>query len=133
MTQKSKKQIMHWKEETTTSEFVDLRGNPIKRTPYSHPYNYDEYVVWKSNEFDINNYHAAYSDRLWEFDSLKYENCCSKIFKNTGQRFDNGRNHKTINDFLNLYFEKEVKLTAIMQGCNQWNGYPYWIFLYEEE
>ena len=105
----------------------------ISRCSRLAPYNYDEYVVWKSDDFDINNYHVAYSDRLKEFDGLRYENCCSEIFQNKKQRFEYGRNHKAINDFLNLYFEKEVKLTAVMQGCNQWNGYPYWIFLYEEE
>ncbi len=37
-----------------------------------------------------------------------------------------------INKFLNLYFGKEVQLTAVLQGCNIGNGFPYWIFAYKD-
>lgn len=117
--------------ETIKPRFVDLTGREVKRTPLEYPYNYDEYVVWKDKNFDISSCSGVYSDRLWEWDSAKYNRCCQEVFKNTGQRF-NSREPEQINKFLNLYFEKKIKLTAILQGCNQWSGFPYWIFLYEE-
>ena len=33
---------------------TDLSGNPIERTPYSHPYNFDQHVTWVSEKFDKN-------------------------------------------------------------------------------
>ena len=122
--------ISSWGEELKP-KFVDLTGRPVKRTPFEYPYNYDEYVVWKDKDFNMNSYSGVYSDRLWEWDSAKYDRCCQEVFKNTGQRFDS-REPKQINKFLNLYFGKRIKLTAILQGCNQWSGFPYWVFLYEE-
>ena len=31
-----------------------------------------------------------------------------------------------------IYFEKEIELTAIIQGCNCFSGFPYWVFFYRE-
>ena len=31
-----------------------------------------------------------------------------------------------------MYLGKEVKLTAVLQGCNRSTGYPIWRFIYEE-
>lgn len=112
------------------SRFVDLNEKPIKRTPFSHPYNYDEYVIWK-NSCGVDNSNAVYSDRLYQWDYEKYNKCCQETFKNQGQSFDK-REPKEIEKFLSMYFEKEIKLTAVTQGCNQATGYPYWVFFYEE-
>ena len=120
-----------WGEEIKP-KFVDIIGRPIERTPFEFPYTYDEYILWKDESFNINSYTAVYSDRLWEWDSTKYDKCCQEVFKNTGQRFDN-RKPELIEKFLSLYFEKEIKLTAIIQGCNQQSGFPYWAFLYVEK
>ena len=119
-----------WSEEIEPI-YVDLNGKEVKRTPIDYPYNYDEYVVWKSKDFNKDNYSAVYSDRLVQWDRKKYNSCKQAIFKDKGYRF-NGKNPKLINQFLNMYFDKEIKLTAILQGCNQWSGFPYLIFLYEE-
>lgn len=113
-------------------QFVDLDGNEIKRNPFSHPYNYDEYVIWKDEDFDKEKYSAVYSDRLYQWDWEKYNRCCQEVFGNQGQMFYQ-RKPKEIERFLSMYFDKEIKLTAVMQGCNQSSGFPYWIFLYEEE
>ena len=117
--------------EEIKTEFVDLDGNEIKRNPFSYPYNYDEYVIWKDENFDKEKYSTVYSDRLYQWDYKKYNRCCQEVFKNQGQMFYQ-REPKEIEKFLSMYFEKEVKLTAVMQGCNQSSGFPYWIFLYEE-
>lgn len=110
--------------------FLDINGNPIKRTPSTHPYNYDEYVVWKEKGCDIKNSSAVYSDRLYQWDSKKFNECCEKVGQ-IGQYFHSTSRPK-IQEFLSLYFEKEIKLTAIIQGCNQSSGFPYWVFCYEE-
>ena len=115
----------------SNSKFVGLDGKPVKRTPFSHPYSYDEYVIWKDDDANLNQSIAAYSDRLFQWDSEKYNKCCEETFKNKGQYFYE-REPEEIQKFLSLYFEKEVKLTAVVQACNQATGYPYWIFLYEE-
>ena len=109
--------------------FVDLDGKPVKRDRYSYPYSYDPYVEWMG-DYQKGVSHPVYSDRLWQWDSKKYDRCCNEVWGNEGQYFNN-RKSKDIERFLSLYFEKEVKLTVIMQGCNVSNGYPYWIFYYE--
>lgn len=113
------------------SRFVDLNGKPIERTPLSYPYNYDEYVIWKDEIFNEEECSAVYSDRLFQWDYEKYNKCCQEVFKNQGQQFYE-REPKEIEKFLGMYFEKEIKLTAITQGCNQSSGYPYWVFFYKE-
>ena len=113
------------------SKFVDLNGEPIKKTPFSHPYNYDEYVCWKDRNFNREKCDAVYSDRLFQWDYEKYNKCCQEVFKNEGQYFDK-REPKEIEKFLSMYFGKKIKLTAVVQGCNQATGYPYWVFFYEE-
>ena len=116
----------------TEKRYIDLNGNVVKRTPFSHPYNYDEFVVWKKEgSNNIERESAVYSDRLWEWNHEKYDKCCQEVFKDNGQQFNN-RNPDAVEKFLSLYFEKEVILTAIVQGCNRSSGFSYWIFYYEE-
>ena len=117
------------REASRRSLFVDINGNPIKRTPFTDPYSYEEYVIWKG-EYDTQNSDAVCSDRLLQWDYEKYQRCCNAIFGNTGQMF-NDREPKQIEQFLSLYFEQKIKLTAIMQGCNHASGFPYWVFFYE--
>lgn len=111
--------------------FINLNGRPIERTPFSHPYNYDEYVCWIDESFNRDKCEAVYSDRLYQWDYEKYHKCCKEVFKNQAQYFDK-RNPEEIEEFLSMYFEKNIKLTAVVQGCNQATGYPYWVFFYEE-
>lgn len=111
--------------------FTDLYGKPIERTPFSHPYNFDQYVIWKSEEFDKNKiYSAEYSDRMLEWDIEKFTKCAEEVFGNQGQFFDD-RNPKDIEKFLIKYFGQNLKLVAIEKCCNPSSGYPIWIFHYE--
>lgn len=112
-------------------QFVDLDGNPIKRTPFTHPYNYDEYVIWKDKDFDEKIHSAVYSDRLYQWDYEKYNKCCHEVFKVKGQHFGKA-DPKNIEKFLSMYFDKDIKLKAVTQGCNQADGNAYWVFFYEE-
>lgn len=114
--------------------YVDLNGNPVKRTPIGYPYSYDDFVIWKHEDFNNEGRHSVYSDRMMSWDCGKFNRCCQEVFGNTGQFFNdlNERPPKDIEKFLCMYLEKEVKLTAIIQGCNRSNGYPYWVFIYEK-
>ena len=89
-----------------------------------------EYVVWKDKNFNEEECSAVYSDRLFQWNYEKYNKCCQEVFKNQGQQFYE-REPKEIEKFLGMYFEKQIKLTAIVQGCNQSSGYPYWVFYFK--
>lgn len=110
--------------------YLGLDGKPVKRTPWTDPYSYDEFVLHKSKDFNEITTYWVYSDRLMEWNYERFESACEAVWHNRGQLFYN-RTPKDINKFLNLYFGKEVGLTAVVQGCNGSNGCPYWIFGYE--
>lgn len=120
-----------WYGEEIAPRFVGLDGKPIEKTPYSHPYSYDEFVKWKSEDFVERECYAVYSDRLLQWDRKKFDKACQEVFKNHGQMFGD-RKPEDIEKFLSIYLGHEVKLKAIVQGCYLWNGFPYWAFLYKE-
>jgi hypothetical protein len=109
--------------------YVDLNGEPVEKTKEQYPYSYDTYVVWKGN-YKKGEGNTVYSDRLFQWDWEKYNRCCEEVWGNKGQYFDN-RTPKDIEKFLRLYTDKQIKLTAILEGCNWSTGYPVWIFIYE--
>ena len=110
-----------------TSGYVDLNGNPVKRTPINHPYTYDFYVQWVGgNKEEINS--VVYSDRLWQWDYKKYNTLMEKHFGNQGQIFYDV-NPTKMQSFLRDYMDdQELELIAIMQGCNVSSGFPLWTF-----
>lgn len=113
--------------------YLDLNGNPIKRTPSEYPYSYDEYVLYKSPDFKQTDT-MVYSDRLLQWNWQAFEKAVSEVWPETPHsQYFSGKKPQDINRFLNLYLGKEVKLTAVLQGCNWGNGYPYWIFAYRDE
>ena len=112
--------------------FFDLYGNPVERTPYSHPYNFDQHAIWISENFDRNKiYCAEYSDRMLQWDREKFARCTQEIFGNQQQCFDD-RKPKAIEKFLIKYFGHDLKLVAIEKCCNISTGYPIWIFHFED-
>ena len=110
--------------------YTDINGNPVHRTKETYPYAYDPYVVWK-DDYNENTDGATYSDRLWQQNPNKFDECRQKVWNDKGQIFSY-RDSIGIEKFLSLYFEREVKLTAIIEGCNSSNGYPYWVFFYRD-
>ena len=70
---------------------------------------------------------TIYSDRLYQWDSSKYNQLCKKHFGNEGQSFF-GRETSKIQDFLSEYLGKNIEICRIEQLENQSNGYPYWRF-----
>lgn len=116
--------------DTLEEEYVDLNNKPIKRNPHSYPYSYDTFKVW-DNGYCKEKSHSLYSDRMWQWNYEKFDKCCEMVFGNSGQMFYD-RTPEDINSFINLYLGKEVRLTAILQGCNVSTGFPYWVFVYEK-
>lgn len=113
--------------------YQDLDGNPVKHTRLTHPYNYDDFVQWRCSGFRREDYPSAvYSDRLLSWDYDKFGRCAKEVWGSGGQYFSD-RTPEEIEQFLSLYFEKPIKLGAVMQGCNHSNGFPLWIFFYRED
>lgn len=122
--------INAWGEEITP-QFADLHGRPVERTPFSHPYNFDQYVTWKSKDYDSNKiYSGEYSDRMMEWDRKKYCDCIKEVFGNERQYFDN-RKPEDIEKFLIKYFGHDLTLVAVEKACNWSTGYPIWVFHFE--
>lgn len=110
--------------------YVDWDGNPIERTPDNYRYSYDAYVISKKAD---KYQHAAYSDRLSEWDYTKYRNLCKKHFGNESDYWD-GRSSEKIEKFLRDYYNSQkIELVGIMKGCDVSNGYPYWIFMFNDK
>lgn len=114
------------------SEGVDWNGAPVSRSRSGYPYSYDPYVTYRGGTNDEAK-ETVYSDRLFQWDSAKYDKCCKDVWGNEGQYFDS-RSPQSIERFLQLYLDKpKLKLIGIMQGANMSSGYPYWIFFFNSE
>lgn len=112
------------------TKFVGLDGKPISCTPQTHPYSFDPYVIYKDNKWSIND-EAVYSDRMMQWDYNKFNDCAKEVWNDHRQLFDSA-SPEELEKFLQLYFGSGfIELTAILKGCNQSNGYPYWIFYYK--
>lgn len=115
------------------SLYLNLKGNPVKRTPITNPYDYDEYVLFKSDKYSNERpYSAVYSDRLMQWDYDRFQKCYKETFSKDSQSFylcDS----VTAERFLSLYFNKDIELVAMLQGCNVSNGNPYWVFYYIDD
>lgn len=113
-------------------DYVGLDGKPVKCTPWTDPYSYDEFVLFKADDFNAMD-SWVYSDRMLQWNRKEFEDAVHEVWpKKTGSQMFYNRKPEDITRFLSLYFGKEVKLTAVLQGCNVSNGYPYWIFAYRE-
>lgn len=110
--------------------YMDWDENPTNRTPISHPYSYDPYVIWKKyNKYN----NTVYSDRLVQWDYSKYNRIRKDIFKDESQYWDNCSG-KDVELFLRKYFNDDtIVLCGVMKGCNVSSGYPYWIFMFRNK
>jgi hypothetical protein len=99
----------------------DLKA--CKKTPHSHPYSYDSFVIWNSGEQATS---SIYSDRLFTWDHDKHDELCIKHFDNVSQQWGN-RNPNSITLFLRDWTgSEELMLTRIVEYCNVSSGYPCW-------
>lgn len=85
-------------------------------------------LIWNTKK-DIEAEHTVYSDRLYQWDSKKYNECCEKVWHNHGQYFDS-RKPDEIERFLSLYYDRDITLVSIYEYENASNGFPYWRFDY---
>lgn len=110
-------------------QYVDWEGNPVERTPDEYRYSYDPYVIEKRKD-DFQ--HCIYSDRLLQWDFAKHDRLCEKHFGNKGQLWNN-RSFDKIEAFLRDWHENpNLRLVGVMEGCNVSNGFPYWVFMYDD-
>lgn len=93
----------------------------------SHPYSYDEFFIWGSRE-TAKRAEGLYSDRIWQWDRAKADRCW---YEHVGKRWDCATGRQ-ISRFLSDYLGKPVKATALAEGCNPSNGYPYWIVWFKD-
>ena len=73
---------------------------------------------------------TVYSDRLYQWDSEKFNTCCELVWGNRGQHFDK-RTKSSIEQFLSLYMDKNVEVVYI-EPQTGYNGYTVWRFDYKE-
>lgn len=99
-------------------------GNIIQKTDSS-----GAITLWKSSAYPAEKSHVVDSDRLFQWDSEKFNACCMEVWSNKGQYFSS-RSPEEIQDFLSKYLEKAVTLIAVLQYTNVSSGYPYWSFVY---
>lgn len=77
---------------------------------------------------DVESNTTLYSDRLFQWDSKKYNKFSKKHFGNEGQYFS-GRSSEKIEAFLKDYIgNKNLTLCYIEELENVATGYPYWRF-----
>ncbi len=113
------------------SGYVDLDGEPTKRTKISHPYSYDPFVLIDRRQGrEVSG--GAYSDRLMQWDREKHDRFVQKHFGNVGQWWSN-RDADLIEAFLRDYTgHPDLKLLYVLEGANVSSGHPYWYFGWTE-
>ncbi len=115
--------------ETVYTGYIDENGRPVERTPHTHPYNYDSFLMWRGLPNKGAN-SSIYSDRLLQWDWDKHNELCRKHFGDEGQYW-NDRDPEKIEAFLQDWCDDpRLKLHYIMQCCNQSSGYPLWCFVF---
>lgn len=117
-------------------KYIDLKGNIVERNPVEFPYTYEPYVIYKSPDYRENDC-AYYSDRVMHcyFNEDEIVNALSQMgLKPYGAEWErmSWKNPRHVEDFMSILLKKKVKCTAIMEGCNYGNGYPYWLAYIQE-
>lgn len=110
---------------------VNEFGNPIERTPETHPYSYDGFITYRNGD-NSEIEEDVYSDRMLQWDYEKTRKLMKKYFGEQGDYYSN-RPPEKIESFLSEYFNCNVKLIFIMEYCNVSNGYPLWRFAFKKQ
>lgn len=113
-------------------ELYDLLG--LSHGHFVGKINYADVVKLKDYEATDTKLQTVYSDRLYQWNSEKYDKCCKKVWNNTGQLFEERSKHpENIQTFLSLYFEKDCDLVAVLTTTNVSTGFPLSCFFYVEK
>jgi hypothetical protein len=114
-----------------TNGSTDAYGNPVERTKQKYPYSYSPYVQWQHDDPKMIEQAngSAYSDRLYQWDSGKYNSSSQEVFGNEHQSWNN-RSPKMIEQFLRVYWDDpSLILVKVIEHCNVSSGYPVWCFV----
>lgn len=93
----------------------------------THPYSYSPFFHWKKDWKQ--NDTCAYDDRMreWKYD-LWNEVCAELPLMQHGIRRFEYQTPETLSKMLSKYCGEPVTCTALVEGCNVSNGYPYYVF-----
>jgi hypothetical protein len=111
-------------------QYLDRSGNPIERTPDTHPYSFEGYVTWRKPGFGFEDHgdSGVYTDRLSQWDYEKTRALQKKHFGNDGDWWDR-RPASQIEAFLRDWEgDPELELVLVLKCCNVSSGYPLWYF-----
>ena len=118
------------------SQYLDVKGNPVKRTRDKFPYSYDPYVIYQRPEFKESDL-TFYSDRVEhcyftrEEQDKALEKMGLKRYGGSWERFS-WKNPSQVQEYLSILMNKPILVTAITEGANHATGYEYWIVYVQE-
>lgn len=121
-----------------TREFISMREaaraerfvNPRRtRTKDEYPYSYDEFFHYGTREDVKRASGADYSDRLYSWDTDKFDELWGR---HVGQKRFGMATTDELSAFMSAYHGKTLKVTALAEGCNAGNGFPYFVVWYRE-
>lgn len=104
------------------SKWVDPTRTDEK---WTHPYSYSEFYIFGRS---VKGDGADYSDRLWQWN---YEKADRLWKEHVGCRWDQA-SAAQLSAFMSAYHGRPLRVTALAEGCNIGNGYPYWIVWYRD-
>ena len=109
--------------------YVDINGKPVKHRPRDYPYSYDNFVLWKGDNFKETT-NCIVSFQLSHINHEKYTASCIRAWERTGDNFGY-RSPEDLEQFLCYFYGISLDLTAVVQGCKNNHGYPYWVFYFK--
>ena len=103
------------------------------RSKQDYPYSYDPYWIWKKGDVNEQGVNAVYHDRMQQWDYEKYKNAFKSVTNDNHNGYGIGSfTQKQASKFMSFYQGYDCEVIAIAEGCNQSNGYPYWVFWYKK-
>lgn len=105
-------------------------GNVCHRTPATHPYSYDPFVVWTANAKHENS--SIYTDRARGHDRVAYDALAKELFDGKGHYWSEYE-PELVQTFLRRFIDcQEIEVCRLIEHCNQANGFPCWQILYHD-
>lgn len=101
------------------SRYRWCRPNERNLTKETAPYAYSDHYLWGEPEVGSD---TIYSDRLAQWDREAWKRACEEVPK----QFDQFSNDDA-DRFMSAYYGRQIKVSALAEGCNVSTGYPYWI------
>jgi hypothetical protein len=107
----------------------DERGNQNIRTPLTHPYNYDPFVVW-FNPSSLKSNASFYTDRCRAWDRPLYESLMKELFADKGHYWSEYE-PEAVQMFVRRFLHCDgLDVEKLVEHCHVSNGYPCWQILY---